>query len=293
VGRFIGRYPWSPRMAAYTAVFLASTAVFMAVRFPSARLLEMVNQSLAAAPVNIAAQEARLTFPPGLKLSNVAVAEKNKPLAKILTVDSLVIRPSILAALTGGLKGSASSSLLGGTAEGEAKINTGGGKSELEISFEKLDPALGDWWSGFPWFKAEGKLGGSGKLEITGGQVMTAVGWLKMEVADGRIIFNKSLSSGGAPLSITSGELELKLSNGALTIGKGVFHGPQGDLLLAGGMGLAPDLPESRLNIVATLTMTEAAKAGLGGVAMFLPPAAPGGKHVFRIGGTLGQPLLR
>jgi type II secretion system protein N len=285
--------PWLLRYLIYTGLFLAATLVFMVARFPNARLLAMVNQVLLNAPARVEAERAWLTFPPGIKLANVTVAERAKPQVRLLTITTLGIRPSILAALTGRKKAWAWAKTLGGSIEAVALAMGEKDKIELNVSFDNIDPALGEWWSGFPWFKAEGKIGGEGKLEIERNDILTGDGWLKAEVKDGKITFGKSLTAGGAPLAIATGELELKLAKGMLTIGKGVFRGPRGDLLVAGGISLAPEIGDSRLNLVATLTMTESAKAGLGSVAFFLPTAGPGGKHIIRIGGTLNDPVMR
>ena len=282
--------PWLVRSVIYLALFTAATFVFIFLRFPEERLLPIVNNAMQKAPVKMEAQGASLAFPLGVRLTGLEVWPNMGSGAPALDLPRVTIAPSLLALLSGGIKASVEAQILGGRAE--ANVESVGDGGSLELEFHEVDPGKGNWWSAFPWFRVAGLMEGEAELAMKAKDIMTGQGKLSVRMKDASLTLGKSLNPDGTSLAITEGELEVNMARGVATVAKGNFEGPHINMQVAGGITLAAEPSDSRLNVTITLRLTEEGKKALGTAAFFLPQPGAGGNIMIRIGGTLREPMM-
>ena len=288
-GRAFLAKPWAAAALGWVALFITAFAVFAYIRFPAETLMPGVTRAARHAGLEITAQQARLSFPPGVTMREVTIGAAADS-APLVSLESLTVRPSPWAALRGGEGGAADARGLGGRAA--ASFARKDGRVSFSLNAADLDPGQGQWWSRSPWGTVSGALSAEAAAEWEEERPAHASGRFYARLTGGTLTLNKKIFPEFPPAAIESGELEAVIGDGALTLTLGRFTGPDFTLNLDGGATLTPSPVFSRLNLKGTLKLSPKLEKGLGVFAGALPKAA-GGARSFTLTGTLARPILR
>ena len=282
----LSEWPDMSRYSGYIFFFIAAFLIFFYVRFPQEILLSAIEKAASGAPVKIAAKGASLSFPPGVKLYEVAISDEAGN--GILTADYAVARPSILSALTLKKGFVVKAETLDGRAYFYAD-GVGAKQTKMTIEFDGLNPALLSVWKEGAFGKVSGRLGGSGEIFFADGETMKADGYLKANLDEGWLTLSKVLAGGMGDAKIDTGVVDIGVKSGKASINRVEIKGPMMDVSVDGEVILAPDPRFSRLNLRASIKLSGPLGEKLAPLLSFFPKG-PGGATTVKINGTISAP---
>lgn len=281
------------KMVGYVIFFIAALMVFTYARLSSDIVTAAVNKAAGKASFKISVSNAKLAFPPALSMSDISIIQplrgKNR---EALTINSIVIKPSLRHTLFGELGGQADARTLGGdiTIRGWTEGGSAN-RFDIEFSAREVDPGLLSFWEDFPWARISGSLDGDGKITINEGDIQKGSGAAHASVTNGEIALNEALLSGDNKIKLDTATLDLAYDGGKLTVKRGDVLGPQIKATLSGDVIVAKNPAYSRLNLKIKLKLMGALQEKLGPFLTLFPQE--NGEAVIKIGGTVRSPVTR
>ncbi|VAX17016.1 hypothetical protein MNBD_NITROSPINAE02-1576 [hydrothermal vent metagenome] len=286
--------PYMVKALLYALFFIGALAVFAYARFPSEVLAPLIERHASTGPFRVSVSMAKLSFPPGVSLSGVTVTEKSPAGASpLVTAESVTVRPSVIAALTGEEGGALEARLLGG--ELFVSGRTDGGADEkinMEFELEDINPGLLAIWEQVPWGKFSGKLSGEGNLSIVNQNIYKGAGELKASLSEGLFTLGKILSSDGKAVRLGAGQFELKYKSGKMTIDRAEINGDDVAISVSGDILLVKRLEFSRLNLKISIKLSGELKQKFDPLLAFFKKDNTG-RTIIHISGVARAPSVR
>ncbi len=278
----------------YTIFFVMSLVVFMFVRFSNEAIERLVQHQVSSLPVEVDVSRSALSFPPALVLEDVKIAGKpaGAP-GELLSLERVKITPAIMAALSGKQSVTYEAIGLGGVAMARVDQDVGdGGKTDVEFSFDKLDPGKGGWWSLVPWGMVSGRISGAGSFSSKPDNPLMGTGSIQAALEDGRLVVKKTALLSLPDIILNTGSMEVDYDASRLDVKKFVLDGPESHIALSGNIHVGSSPEYTNLDLKLSVRVSGSLKERLGPLLLFFPNARNGGFTV-RIKGTLANPDIR
>jgi len=279
------------KYAGYVVLMLLLTVYFMILTFPydslKARLWPSLERTL---PCKISVNEIEATPLLWLRLSDVQIDEKGKPLSSpLLEMDQVRMRPSLLSLFIGRLNMRIKGDLYSGKIKG--KVGRRKELVDLVLVWDDATPAQHPFFSKLQGAQLEGGTSGEARLKINPRQWITTSGTISFRIDDGSI---KDLEVYG----FTVPELrditvagELAVNNKKATLETMSLNSEQFSASLDGTVTLSPLFDNSRLDLKGKLKqLGELETQYQPMISGFLRNQDQEGFFTFKLKGTLGKP---
>ena len=267
-------------IAGYVLAGIAMLLIFLTLRFPGAALKDYVTAVAAAryTRASFSVDAIRPSFPPGLALSDITVAFRNRPEA-ILHADHLSVRPGGLSLLRGRFAIVMAAEGYGGKAGARVDFSR-------PFSFRGPLSATGNirdiriekcaWFREVLASRITGTLKGSIAFSGTAGTLKSGTGNVDFTLTNGTYPLLESFL-GFEKIDFARVEGKATFRNGALKINQLTINGDKLRCSLKGNILLADDFRESQIDLNGTIEI----------------PVQGNRRMTLTIGGTLGNPKLR
>jgi len=267
-------------IAGYVLAGIAMLFIFLYLRFPEEALKNYVKAVAASRypGASFSIDAIRPSFPPGVVLSNVTVAFRDRPEA-ILHADSLSVRPGGLALLSGRYAIVMASEGYGGKAGGRidfSRFFSFQGPLSATMSIQDIRVEKCAWIREVLARQITGTLKGSVTFSGTSEALKSGTGNVDFTLTNGTYpLLEKFL--GMEKIDFTRAEGKATFRNGALKVNQLTLNGDKLRCSLKGNVLLADNLRESQIDLNGTIEM----------------PIQGNRRMTLAIGGTLGNPVLR
>jgi len=278
----------------YTVFFLLSLVVFMFVRFSPETIESLVQRQVSDLPVGVDVSRYALSFPPALVLEDVRIAGEHAGGAgELLMMERVKITPSLVAAFSGRRSVTYEAVGLGGVAMARVDQGSGDdGKTDVDFSFNNLDPGKGRWWSLVPWGVFYGHISGAGSFSSKPGNPLMGTGNMQASLERGRLVVKKTALLSLPDIIIDTGSIQMDYGASTLDVKKFILDGPESHIALSGAVHVGSSARYTRLDLNLSVTVSGSLKKRLGPLFILFPNVRNGSFNV-HVKGTLAQPDIR
>jgi type II secretion system protein N len=264
----------------YILAGIAMLFIFLYLRFPGEALKNYVKAVAAARypEASFSINAIRPSFPPGVALSDITVAFRDRPGA-ILHADSLSVHPGWLSLLSGRYAIVMAAEGYGGKTGSRidfSRLFSFQGPFNATISIQDIRVEKCAWIREVLARQITGTLKGSVAFSGTAEALKSGTGNVDFTLTNGTYpLLEKFL--GIEKIDFARAEGKATFRNGALKINQLTLNGDKLRCSLKGNVLLADDLRESQIDLSGTIEM----------------PIQGNKRMTLAIGGTLGNPVLR
>ena len=267
-------------IAGYILAGIAMLLIFLYLRFPGEALMDYVKAVAAARypQASFSVDAIRPTFSPGLALSDITVAFRDRPDA-MLHADSLSVRPGGLSLLSGRFAILMAAEGYGGEVGGRvdfSRLFSFQGPLSATASIRDIRIEKCAWFREVLARQITGMLKGSIDFSGTAEALKSGTGNVDFTLTNGSYPLLESFL-GFEKIDFARVEGKVTFRNGALKINQLTLNGDKLRCSLKGNILLADDLRESQIDLSGTIEI----------------PVQGNKRMTLTIGGTLGNPKSR
>ena len=267
-------------IAGYILAGIAMLLILLYLRFPGEALTDYVKAVAAARypQASFSIDAIRPSFPPGLALSDITVAFRDRPDA-ILHADRLSVRPGGLSLLSGRFAILMTAEGYGGEVGGRVDFSrpfSFQGPLSATVSIRDIRIEKCAWFREVLARQITGTLKGSAAVSGTAEALKNGTGNVDFTLTNGTYPLLESFL-GFEKIDFARVEGKVSFRNGALKINQLTLNGDKLRCSLKGNILLADDLRESQIDLSGTIEI----------------PVQGNKRMALTIGGTLGNPKSR